>query len=173
MPNWLSSQMLRGQLRPVIIKAKYHLMKVIIWAARFYPEPTYENLAVPNSKVLLRIKDKYLEYELNQDRVDLIKALFRIFIGEYEHDRFYRYRFDWFIEMVIKSYWVFRKYGRPDEFWNETPPYGGKDPMYVPVTKKLTCECGGDIIKVHLYQEDPGAWSSSCIKCFKRYTVIE
>ncbi|KKL20728.1 hypothetical protein LCGC14_2452550, partial [marine sediment metagenome] len=92
-----SHQMLRGSMRDYIIdQVKKPLMKAIIVLANRYPEPTRENCINSNSHILLDIQDEFLTYEDHKGRRDLFKAIFRILIGEYEHDPYYHYRFDWF-----------------------------------------------------------------------------
>jgi len=112
--KYLNHSMLRGNLREYVIKrVKAPLMKVIIMMAKRLPEPSVVNTLSPNSHVLLRVRDKFFEYENNGGRIELFKAAFKIFICEYEHDQYYRYRFDWFIEELMRQGWQPRPEGRP------------------------------------------------------------
>lgn len=125
----LSHQMLRGKARKYIIdKVKKPLMKAIIILSKRYPEPTRENCLNPNSHLLLDIQDEFLEYEANSGRRELFKALFRIVIGEYEHDPYYRSRMNWIIEeiveRVIDGLWLPRGENSPPTHWAEEKPYG-------------------------------------------------
>ncbi len=125
----LSHIMLRGNMREYIIdKAKKPLMRAIVVLANRYPEPTRDNCLNPNSHLLLDIQDKFLEYETNSGRIELFKAIFRIFIGEYEHDPYYRSRINWFfeeiVELTMNGKWAPRGMMRPISFWQEERPYG-------------------------------------------------
>ena len=125
----LSHQMLRGEMRGYIIdKVKKPLMKAITVLANRYPEPTRDNCINPNSLLLLDIQDKFFEYETNFGRIGLFKAIFRIFIGEYEHDPYYRARINWFfeeiVELTMNGKWAPRGMMRPLNFWQEEQPYG-------------------------------------------------
>lgn len=118
-------QMLWGPMRKYVIdKVKKPLMKAIIefskcgsWlgmlialiqivrTAKRYPEPTRGNCRDPNVHRLLDIEDEFFEREDNPSRKDLFKALFRIFIAEYAHDPYYKFRVDWLKERLCKSNW--------------------------------------------------------------------
>ncbi len=110
--------------REAIIKVKHCLMKALIQLAMRYPEPTLENCLHPNTKLMITMWDKFFEYEDNLSRIPLFKAMRRITLCEYEHDPYYRYRMDWFIEQIIEDVksgkWVLRpRYGREIMFWKE------------------------------------------------------
>ena len=123
---FLRHQILRGEMRDYFIdKVKSPLMKAIVIIGNRFPEPTRENVLHPNSQRLLDIQDKFFEYENNSGRKALFKAAFRIMIAVYEHDPYYHYRFDWFLEMISKSGWKVRSYGHPVTHWKEPAPYGG------------------------------------------------
>ena len=106
-------------------KVNKPLMKAGITLANRYPEPTVENLLHPNSKRLLAIRDKYMEYDTNERRKAVFGAAFRVLIAKYEHSAQYRYPIDWVIEEIIKSGWKRRPYGHPVQNWQEPKPYGG------------------------------------------------
>jgi hypothetical protein len=124
--------MLRAN-REVIIKVKHCLLKAIAQLALRYPEPTLENCLHPNTKLMIKIWDKFFEYQetpenvtnvLTQTRTPLFQAIRRIMICEYEHDPYYRYRMDWFIEQIIEAnkngQWAMRpRYGREIVGWKE------------------------------------------------------
>lgn len=131
----LKQWMLRGDTRQYVIdKVKAPLMKAILSLAKRIPEPTEENTINPNSHILMEIRDKFLEYEENPSHPDkknhpldgrdhLFKGAFDLLIAEYEHDPYYRYRFDWFleelVEMVIGGYWRPRPPEHPLTHWSE------------------------------------------------------
>lgn len=118
--------MLSGDMREYIIKkVKKPLMKALITLAKRYPEPTRGNVLHPNTLKLFDIQDKFFLYERNPSREELFRALFRIFIDEYEHDPYYHYRFDWFLEEIVNCGWKPRPVGFPNKFWKEREPYGG------------------------------------------------
>ncbi len=113
-------QLLRGTMRDYVIKKiKAPLMKAIMTLASKYPAPTRENTIHPNTHKLLAIEDKFLGYEDNPQRKPLFEAAFKLLIAEYEHDPYYRWRFDWFLEEINKSHWVPRKIGRVRACWKE------------------------------------------------------
>ena len=121
-PQLLYRWMLLGPKRQYVIdKIKKPLVKAITTLAFRYPEPTMENTTKPNTSILLKIRDKFFEYEDNQGRVALFRALWRMFIVEYEHDPYYQYRIDWMLEEVIKSGWVSRVI-RDEQCWKEPMP---------------------------------------------------
>lgn len=112
-------QVLQGAMRRYVIdKIKKPLMKAIVTLAQRYPDPTRENCRQVNSHILFDIRDKFFEYEGNLSRKALFDALFKLFIAEYEHDPYYRYRLDWMLEQVMGSDWQPRKI-RNEQFWNE------------------------------------------------------
>jgi len=100
---------------------KVPLMKRIISICMRYPEATKENTTRHNTHILIDIKDKFFEYEYNPGRDLLFKAAWKMLIAEYEHDPYYRHRFDWFIEKIKESDWEPRIKTRPsrDGLWNE------------------------------------------------------
>jgi len=115
----LSHKMLFDMRQFVIDKVKAPLMKVIILIAKRLPEVNRDNCVQSNSRKLFDIQDKFFQYEDNSGREELFRSAFKIFIAEYEHDPYYRYRFDWFIEEIIKSGWQPRPEGQPSFCWNE------------------------------------------------------
>lgn len=100
---------------------KAPLMKVAIKLCMEYPEPTKKNTLHNNTHILIGIRDKFFEYENNAGRKPLFEAAWRIFIDEFEHDMYYRHRFEWFIDMIKRSSWEPRIPTRPsrDMFWSE------------------------------------------------------
>ena len=105
-PIGLAAQMLTGKGRQYIIeKAKLPLHKVILVVANRFPEPTRENCTQHNSIILLDIRDEFLERQANTGRRELLAAGFKIFICIYEHDIFYRQRFNWAIQKIKESNW--------------------------------------------------------------------
>lgn len=114
-------------------------MKAIKTLAQRYPDPTRDNCLQPNSQILFDIRDKFFEYEYNPEnpnyptrgREALFAAAFKILIAEYEHDPYYRYRFDWMLEQLMDSDWQPRKIHK-EHCWNE--PMGERE-----VVKKTSC----------------------------------
>ncbi len=101
-----------------IDKVKKPLMDAIVNLAMKYPEPTMDNTCIPNTAKLLNIRDKFFEYEDNSGRDALFQALWQMFVVEYEHDGYYRYRIDWIIEEINKSEWEPRTLRR-EACWKE------------------------------------------------------
>ena len=117
-------QMLLSPMRRYITdKVKTPLMKAIIALANKYPEPTRENCIQPNVHRLFDIWDKFLEYEHNTGREALFAAAFKLLIAEYEHDPYYRFRFDWMLEEIEKSNWKPRS-RIPMDRWSEPGAIG-------------------------------------------------
>lgn len=111
--------MLTGSMRQYVIdKVKKPLKKAITALVKRYPEPTRENCLHPNTHRLFDIRDKFFEYEDNPGRKTLFEAAFKILIAEYEHDPYYRWRFDWMLEEMWKSGWEPRPM-RPMSHWKE------------------------------------------------------
>ena len=132
------NQVLIGSMRKYIAdKVKKPLMKAIATLAQRYPDPTRENCIQPNSQILFDIRDKFFEYEDNPAHPDskkhpyfgrewLFEAAFKILIAEYEHDPYYRWRFDWMLEEINKREWLPRS-RIPMECWKE-PGMGAAPP---------------------------------------------
>jgi len=132
------------------------LVRIVIHVNR-YPKPTRENTRKLKTHVLLDIWDDFFKYEHNKGRDPLFQAIRRIFIGEYEHDRYYADRIDWFVEKIVEKYqsgeWPPRRPGRPYTCWAE--------PYTVEARKALMQELLQDI----------GAVNSDC-KERRRYGII-
>lgn len=116
--------MSHGETRVHAEKVNRAMLKALILLANRYEEPTHENVLHPNSHKLLDIRDKFLKYEDNPDRINLFRAVFRVFIHKYE-DPYYGRRYDVVIEDIANSDWVTRPCDYPNECWNEPKPYGG------------------------------------------------
>ena len=108
-----------------IEKVNKPLVKAIVTLGNRYPEPKMENLLHPNSRRLLDIQERYLEYEGNGRLKEIVRAMLRILISKIEHSPNYRDRFSWFVEQVGQG-WKSRSYNHPVHDWNEPKPYGGK-----------------------------------------------
>ena len=126
-----STTLLTGSMRGYIInKVKKPLMKAIITLAKRYPEPTRNNCRHPNTAKLFDIAGKFFEYECNPRSEELFRAVFRLLIAEYEHDPYYRFRFDWFLEKISESDWLLettrplRCWKGPERWWvsDAAPP---------------------------------------------------
>ena len=103
----------------VVDKIKKPLLKAITILATRYPEPTREQTLLPNTHRLLDIQDKFFECEQNPNRRALFQAVWRILIVEYEHDPYYRSRFDWVIAEIGKSGWEPNPNGCPRKGWRK------------------------------------------------------
>ena len=117
----LSSKMLIGKWRDFVInQVKKPLMKVIILTAnrlRKVKEPTRDNCVFANTHILFDIRDKFRELENNKNREEMFEAAFTLLIAEYEHDPYYRWRFDWLIEEINAQGWKERPAGFPEPPW--------------------------------------------------------
>lgn len=100
---------------------KAPLMKLLIKLCQMYPEATKGNTLHHNTHVLIDIKDLFFKYDTNEGRNSLFRAIWRMFIGEFEHDPYYRNRFEWFIDELNKRDWRRRIRTRPsrDNCWKE------------------------------------------------------
>ena len=127
--KYLNHTMLRGALRPFIIKkVKDPLRKFLIFIAGRLPPPTKINTLNPNSHILLDKMDKFLSLENNPHTNEMFRAAFKILICEYEHDPYYRARFDWMLEELVEEVmdgkWAPRQNDAPRSCWGEIRPYG-------------------------------------------------
>ena len=141
--NLLGHKMLLNWRGFVIKQLKDPLRKAIIIIGKRFSEK-FEikkgNTAYKNTHTLIDFKDLFLGYEDNLMRDDMWEAAFNIFIGEYEHDPYYHFRFDWLLEQfiiaILEGKWDARPEGFPQRnadqpkhwhpHWKEPAPYGGK-----------------------------------------------
>ena len=127
-----SYKILRTELRNYVIKrVKAPLRKCLVLVANRLPLLNRENTRFRNTHTLMTIFDKFMEYENNPGREEMFRAAFKLFLMEIEHDVYYRDRFNWFLEEVIKAIlrgdWEERTNGHPDlPNWLETGQRGGK-----------------------------------------------
>ncbi|KKN72892.1 hypothetical protein LCGC14_0405960 [marine sediment metagenome] len=117
--KWVSWWMLFHKRQYVIDKIKKPLMKAIVTLAMRYPEATKDHTLLPKTHILIDIQNKFFEYENNKGRDALFRAMWRMFIIEYEHDGYYRDRIDWVIEEIVKSGWGIRPIRFPVKCWKE------------------------------------------------------
>lgn len=82
-----------------------------------YPEPTRENCEQPNTILLLDARDRFFECSINPFRNPLFRAIWRIFIVIYEHDKFYRERINWVVQWIFGSGWNY--FELPLTHWKE------------------------------------------------------
>ena len=121
----LGEDMLKGKMRGFVIKHKGVFMKAIIAFAKILEEPTKENTTRHNTHILIDIRDKYFKLDNLPARKELMKAIWKIGIVEYEHDGHYSFRGDWVLEEIHKSDWKQRPIWQPSrESWNEPLPEG-------------------------------------------------
>ncbi len=109
-----------------IDKVNNPLLKAVTILGNRFPEPTLDNVLHPNSKKMVGIWKKYLEYEGNLHLAQLVSAVLRTLINKIEHSPNYRDRFSWFVEQLMECGWKPRSYNHPEHDWNEPKPYGGK-----------------------------------------------
>jgi len=88
---------------PGFIRSIFLICKAL-WVARRYPEPTLGNVQKHNSKILLRIWDRFLQYEDNPNTEFIFSTIRRVMVDEYEHDDYESQRMDWFLEELVKAY---------------------------------------------------------------------
>ena len=102
----------------VIEKVKKPLRLALVAIAKRYPEPTKENCTHPNTQILFDLWEKFKEHDRTSPaRAAMFDAVFKIFICEYEHDPYYRSRFDWCLEFIKKTNWKKDPLGRPVIGW--------------------------------------------------------
>lgn len=101
----------------VIEKVKAPMLKAICILAKRYPEPTRENCINPNTQRLLDIRDKFFKCERNLGRDALFRAIWQMFIVEYEHDPYYRQRINRVKRWMDESDWDDSE--QPQECWKE------------------------------------------------------
>jgi len=112
--------------REKYFKVNGALLKAVTILGNRYPEPTMENVTLPNTKRLLEIAEKYKQFEGNWRVKKIVMAVLRILINKIEHSANYRDRFSWFVEELMASGWHGRSYNHPVNDWNEPKPYGGR-----------------------------------------------
>ena len=124
----LSHIMLRDLRGYVIDKVKKPIKKAITILANRYPQPTKENTLNPNTHILLDIQDRFFQHETLPERKEMFRAIFKLFIAEYEHDPYYRSRINWVIEELVEATmdgkWLPRGANRPINYWKEDKPFG-------------------------------------------------
>lgn len=105
----LAHQILRPPNRGFFMHhVKGPLRKAIHLAAKMYPEPTHENVKLPNSHSLIDMMDSFIEriqeatYSDTPAQKQLWGDFWRIFICEYEHDPDYRFPFEVILRELVK-----------------------------------------------------------------------
>lgn len=126
----------KAPLRRRIIKAKrlFEIVSSIIEASNKirskFGSITNTQVVNQNTHCLIEHKEKFISFESNPDRINLLEAAYDILIAENAHDYYYSDRFQVELEFIIQDIlagkWQPRLEGRPDQYWNETKPYGGK-----------------------------------------------
>lgn len=136
--KWVSWWMLFSERAYVIDKIKDPLRKAIIgfdegtsWIrmlialiqmvriAKRYPEPTKENTSLHHTHILMDVSEKFFKNEKNPGRASLFKALWRMFIIQYEHDAYYTDRIDWIVGELAERGWGVRPMKFPMNHWEE------------------------------------------------------
>lgn len=117
--RWVNWWMLYHKRWYVIDKIKKPLMKAITILASRYPEPTKDHTQLPRTHILIDIQDRFFELENNPGRDALFRAMWKMFIIEYEHDPYYQRRIDWIVEEITKSGWGIRPFKMKTKCWNE------------------------------------------------------
>jgi len=96
-------------------KVKIPLRKAILHFASKYPTPTRDNLYSQNSHILLDYLEYFEAHDNNETRTPMVSAALKILIDEYDHDIYYRRRFDDAVEFIKASDWATRD-GPPGAF---------------------------------------------------------
>lgn len=105
-------------------KVKKPMMDTLLILGKLWTTPTHENVTQPNSHLLLNHMEEFSKYEQNDSgRKEMMLTVFKVLIDVYDHDPYYRPRFDWLIEQlvddVIKGKWQPRPDDAPYELWTE------------------------------------------------------
>lgn len=114
-PKWISWWMLYYKRNYVIEKIKAPLRKAIAILAMRYPEPTKEHTRIPNTHRLLDIEHNFFECQVGNGT--LLRAIWRMFIIEYEHDPYYRERINEILWEIKESDWDYSE--RPQSYWRK------------------------------------------------------
>ena len=136
---------IKDPIRKALITGKSftQLIGVIKVAVSRLPTITDKNTAFKNTHNLAKVEERFFEFEKNPNhprgvkeypnfgRDSMFRAVFKMFEAEYEHDGYYRWRADWFIEqviiMVLTGEWLSRPQGWPHpKWWREEKPHGGE-----------------------------------------------
>lgn len=111
-----SDIMLREKAQ-IVLKVKEGLLKAICILAEKYPEVTKETANNPNTLVLIDREEEFFSHYHLTSRERLMRAVFRVFKGEIDHDESYSRPFDWFLlalcEDVNNHRW---KLNPPDKY---------------------------------------------------------
>ena len=98
-----------------------------------------QNLTFGNTKVLIEAWEDFFNYENNPARNKLFRALKDITVSEYEHDYYYAFRFNFFLELliiaVLKGKWKTRPENTPSTHWRAVKPYGGEYTIIAEIQK--------------------------------------
>ncbi len=108
-----------------IDKVNAPLLKAITILGNRYPDPHNYMVLHPNSKRLIEIWDKYLQFEGNDRIRQVISAAVRIVVDKMEHSPNYRDRGSFLVEELRAGDWKNRSYNHPQHDWKEPKPYGG------------------------------------------------
>ena len=140
----LAFKMLRGAGRKYVIeRVKAPLRKALVTGKTLsqviktlklitsrLPEPTPENCGFLKTHLLMKIEDKFFQYENNLGREEMFRAVIKLLKAEIEHDGYYQARYDFWLEehikMILTGEWLPRVENSPDICWREPTPYGGK-----------------------------------------------
>ncbi len=120
--------MLKDKRQYVIDKINIPLIKFVLFIAKRITEIIKENTKHPNTHVWIDVWDRF-EKE-NDGRVDVFKALRRIWLYKNEVDGFYRDRVNRILELwleeVFKGNWKPRSLDHPSICWKVDPNIRGK-----------------------------------------------
>lgn len=128
---------IKAPLEKAIITAKKtkDVFKVLISVNKKFKdkfgEITKGTTVYRNTHNLMDIRDKFFKYFNNPCKEPMFQAGWNMYIGECEHDRFYRYLDEWMLEekvkMILSGQWQPRLEGWPEpKYWKEPAPYGGE-----------------------------------------------
>lgn len=84
------------------------------------PEPTKENTQHINSKILVDLRDKFLQHATGE--AELLRQVFNYAIVKYDYDEYYSLCIDWLLKEWQKTPWEFASHKNPStEVWNVIP----------------------------------------------------
>lgn len=120
--NMLTDWMLKEH-GEYVVKVKACLLKAIITLCLRYPQPTEQNCNKPNTHFILDLEKRFFGHYTCPQRIELYRALFRLWADEYEHDDSHAKNFDYLLGELHQAI-LERKYKLypPDQFtvyWKE------------------------------------------------------
>lgn len=101
-------------------KAKRAIVKVVIWAAKTLPEPTYDNLLDENSRRLLRERELFNTHvKAIGETKHFVDAAFKVGIIAYEQGGFYKKVTNKVLKDLQDDGWELSPLPTESEWWKE------------------------------------------------------